>query len=60
MAELIITTCDYCNTNQEITKRNGRGYVMVCESDAVALFDWMIDEKTGKIKCLDCQEEGEK
>jgi hypothetical protein len=56
MSELIVTCCDFCNPNQDIPRIHGRGYVYVPENDAVELFDWIKDE-SGKIKCLDCQNE---
>jgi hypothetical protein len=56
MSELIITTCDYCNKQQDTRTRDGRGYVVVCEGDAIELFDWKRDA-SGNIKCLTCQDE---
>jgi hypothetical protein len=56
MSELIISCCDFCNTEQSISHPRGRGYVVVPEEDAVQYFDWIRDEN-GNIKCLDCQNE---
>jgi hypothetical protein len=58
MSELIITCCDYCNKDQSVQTYNGRGYIYVPEEDAIRLFDWIRDE-TGKIMCLNCQDERE-
>lgn len=56
MAEFLVCCCDYCNKELSVHPRNGRGFTVHSEQEAIDDFDW-IRTDDGKIMCLECREE---